>query len=206
LPCPPPKPDTSPVPVYLQDSNGAFSNAGYRFEWSGSRFALTAGSAFWLQRPHYRIEQPIGSLSPYSAAPIRIDSTSFVSNFSSGESGTFAQITAHPFSKFVLNAGERVQTFAFGNQNTLTPRLILRFNRNEHVGIHRASAGYAQMPPYVYLLSYPPNRSVLPMSATHEIVGLDLSPGFRIPNSLLCGEKERRGARGSQVLSTVTCS
>jgi hypothetical protein len=176
--CPGSKTDTLPLPVYLQDSNEAFSNASYRFEWSGSRFAVTAGSAFWLQRPHYRIEQPIGSFSPYSAAPTRTDSTSFMSNFSSGESGTFAQITAHPFSKLVLSAGGRFQTFALGNHATLTPRLSLRFNPNEHVGIHLAFASYAQMPPYVYLLSFPQNRSMLPMNATHEIVGLDLSPGL----------------------------
>jgi TonB-dependent Receptor Plug Domain len=177
-PCPSPKPSTPPVPVYLQDSNDAFSNAGYRFEWSGSRFAVTAGSAFWLRRPHYQIEQPIGALSPYSTAPIRSDSTTFASSFSTGESGTFAQITAHPFSKFVLSAGGRLQTFALKNHTTLTPRVSLRFNPNEHVGVHVAFAGYEQLPPYVYLLSFPSNRSLVPMRATHEIVGLDLSPGF----------------------------
>jgi len=176
--CPAPTPDIPPVPVYLQDSNEAFSNAGYRYEWSDSRFAVTAGSEFWLQRPHYRIEQPIGFLSPYSAAPVRTDSTSLVSNFSTGESGTFAQITAHPLSKFVVSAGGRFQTFALGDHTTLTPRLSLRFNPSEHAGIHLAFASYAQMPPYVYLLSYAQNRSMLPMIATHEIVGLDLSPGL----------------------------
>jgi len=176
--CPAPKPDVPPIPVYLEDSNQAFSNASYRLEWSGSRFAVSAGSAFWLQRPRYRVEQPIGSFSPYSAAPLRTDSTSFASNFSTGQSGTFAQITAHPFSKLVLSAGGRLQTFAFGNHTTLTPRLSLRLNPNEHVGIHLAFASYAQLPPYVYLLSYPQNRSMVPMKATHEIVGLDLSPGF----------------------------
>jgi hypothetical protein len=176
--CPVPKPEVPPVPVYLQDSNHAFTNAGYRFEWSGAGFALTAGSAFWLQRPEYRIQQPLGAFSPYSAVPVRTDSTSFAANFSTGESGTFAQITAHPLKRFVVSAGGRLQTFALGNHLTLTPRLSLRFNPTERVGIHLAFATYAQMPPFEYLLAYQQNRSMPPMRATHEIVGLELSPGF----------------------------
>jgi hypothetical protein len=176
--CPGARPSIPPVPVYLQRSNEAFSKAGYRFEWSGSRFAFTGGSAFWLQRPHYQVEQPLGTLSPYSVAPVRTDSTSFVSHFSTGESGSFAEFTVHPFSKFSLSAGGRLQTFALGNHSTLTPRLSVRFDPNERVGFHVAYASYAQMPPYVYLLSYPQNRAMLPMRATHEIAGLDVSPGF----------------------------
>jgi hypothetical protein len=176
--CPNQTPSVPPAPVYLQRSNEAFSTAGYRYEWSGSRFAISVGNTFWLQRPHYRIEQPIGTLSPYSVTPVRSDSTSFVSDFSTGQSGTFAQFTVHPFSKLALSAGGRLQTFALGDHTTFTPRLSLRFDPNEHVGFHVAFATYAQMPPYVYLLSYPQNRAMLPMRATHEIVGLDLSPGL----------------------------
>lgn len=175
--CPDPTSTVPPVPVYSQDSNEAFSNAGYRFEWSGTRVALSAGSEFWLQRPHYRIEQPLGALSPYSVTPVRTDSTSFVSNFSTGESGTFAEFTVHPVSRLSLSAGGRLQTFALSDHSTLTPRISLRFDPNEHWGFHVAYAGYAQMPPYVYLLSYPQNRAMLPMRATHEIVGLDLNFG-----------------------------
>jgi len=171
-------PSVPPAPVYLQRSNEAFSTAGYRFEWSGLHFAVSAGSAFWLERPHYQIEQPIGTLSPYSVAPVRSDSTSFVSDFSTGNSGTFAELTVHPFNKLALSGGGRLQTFALGDHTTLTPRLSLRFDPSERVGFHVAFATYDQMPPYVYLLSYPQNRALLPMRATHEIAGLDLSPGL----------------------------
>ncbi len=172
------QPPAPPVPVYSQQSNEASSSAAYRFEWSGSHVALSAGSAFWLQRPHYRIEQPLGALSPYSAAPVRSDSTSFASNFSTGESGTFAQADFRPLHRLSLNAGGRLQTFALGAHSTLTPRLGFRFDANERVSFHAAFAAYAQMPPFVYLLSYAQNRALLPMRATHEIAGLDLNPGF----------------------------
>jgi len=172
--CPIPAAEAVATPVYDEDSNGAFSTAGYRYEWSVSRFALSAGSAAWLQRPHYNIAQPIGAYSPYSTAAVRADSTSFASDFSTGETGSFAQLSARPLKPLELSAGFRLQSFAFGDHATLTPRLSVRYGIRESVGIHAAFAGYAQMPPYVYLLSDPGNRAMLPMRSTHEIVGIDL--------------------------------
>jgi hypothetical protein len=180
--CPIPASVFQPTPVYMEDSNNAFSTASLRYEWSASKVALSAGSAVWLQRPHYQIDQPIGAFSPYSAAPVRTDSTSFASDFSTGETGTFAQLTMHPLKALELSAGGRLQTFAFGSHTTLTPRLSARYSLGESVGLHAAYAGYAQMPPYVYMMSYPQNRSMSPMRSTHEIVGMDL--GF-IPSSAI---------------------
>jgi len=178
-PCPAPA-SFQATPVYSENSNNAFSTASYRYEWSGSRFALTTGGAVWLQRPHYEIDQPLGAYSPYSADPVRADSASFASFFSTGESGSYAQFTVRPLRSLELSAGGRLQTFAFGDHRTLTPRLSMRYSLSESVGIHLAFASYAQMPPYVYLLSYPENRSMSPMRSTHEVVGMDI--GF-VPSS-----------------------
>ena len=172
--CPIPASVFQPTPVYMEDSNNAFSTGSLRYEWSGSRISLSAGSAAWLQRPHYDIDQPIGAFSPYSVAPIRTDSTSFASNFSTGETGTFAQLTMHPNKALELSAGGRLQTFAFGSHTTLTPRASVRYSLGESVSLHAAYASYAQLPPYVYMMSYQQNRSMLPMRSTHEIVGMDL--------------------------------
>jgi hypothetical protein len=135
---------------------------------------LTAGSAAWLQRPSFNVAQPNGSFSPYLSTPTRADVTSFDSSFSTGESGTYAQYLFHPVKALSLSAGGRFQTFAFGNHNTLTPRLNLNYRIAEKVAIHAAYATYAQLPPYSYLLAYPVNHSMSPMRATHEIVGADL--------------------------------
>jgi hypothetical protein len=163
-----------PTPVYMEDSNSAFSTAGYRYEWSGSAVSLAAGGSAWLQRPHYTIQQPLGAYSPYSASPVRADNTSFASNFSTGETGSFADLTAHPLKSLAVTAGGRIQTFAFGHHATFTPRVSLRYGLGEHAAMHLAFARYAQLPPYVYLLSYQSNRALSPMRSTHEIIGLDL--------------------------------
>lgn len=168
----------APAPVYVKDANGAFTTAGYRFEWTRSWMTMTAGSAYWLQRPYYRIDQPLGAFSPYSISPVRTDSTSFSSRFSTGESGTYTEFTARPVRGLALSAGGRLQTFALGDHKTLTPRVSLRYSLGEYLSFHAALATYAQMPPYVVLLSFAQNRSLLPMRATQELAGIEIGPVF----------------------------
>ncbi len=173
--CPLPAGAIQAIPVYQEDSNDAFTTAGYRFEWANSRSEMMLGSAFWLQRPHFNVQQPTGAFSPYSASPVRADSTSFASDFSTGESGTFAQFWLHPLPGFSVSAGARLQTFALGAHTTLTPRLSARYSFGEKSDFHVAYATYAQMPPYAYLLAYAQNRSLAPMRVTHEVAGMSLT-------------------------------
>ena len=173
-PCPPASVAiAAATPVYAENSNSAFSTAGFRYEQQKSRLMLSGGSAVWLERPHYRIDQPIGAYSPYSAAPTRADSTSFHSDSSTVETGTYLNLSLHPASALSLSLGGRLQTFAFGSHLTMTPRASARYELGANLGVHAAFAEYAQMPPYVYLLAYPGNRSMEPMRATHQIAGLD---------------------------------
>jgi hypothetical protein len=147
IPCPIPAAEAVAIPVYAEDSDNAFSSASYRYELATSRIALSAGSAIWLQRPDYQIAQPIGAYSPYSAAPVRADSTSFASDFSTGETGSYAQTSMHPLKALELGIGGRLQTFAFGNHTTITPRLSCAYSFGEWMGIHAHTLSYAQMPP-----------------------------------------------------------
>jgi hypothetical protein len=166
--------NSPPTPVYMEDTNDAFNSVGYRYERSGSKVDISAGTSFWLLRPNFNISQPVGAQTPYSATPAWVDYTSFASNFASGETGTFAEITTHPLKALSLGFGGRLQTFAFGDHSTITPRLSLRYSLSERMSIHAAFASYAQMPPSVYLLAYQQNRSMLPMRDTHEVIGMDL--------------------------------
>lgn len=170
------------IPVYLENSNNAFSTAKYRYEWGGTRIAVSAGSSVWLQRPHFQIAQPAGAYSPYSNTPQRTDSNSFHRSFSTGETGTFSQAVLHPIRRLSISGGGRLQTFAFGNHTTLTPRLNAAYSFGEKASVHVAYAGYAQLPPYAYLLAYPINNSMSPMRVTHQIAGMDVGfvPGSQI--------------------------
>ncbi len=173
-PCPPASVAIADaVPVYAENSNSAFSTAGFRYEQEKSHLMLSGGGAVWLERPHYRIDQPIGAYSPYSAALTRADSTSFHSDSSTVETGAYLNLSLHPTKALSLSTGGRLQTFAFGSHLTVTPRASARYELAENLGVYAAFAGYAQMPPYVYLLAYPGNHSMTAMRATHEVGGLD---------------------------------
>ncbi len=165
----------SPLPVYSEDSNNAFTTAGYSMEWGSSRIGVTGGTAFWLERPHFHVAQPSGAPSPYLATPVRADSTSFFSDFSTGQSGSFLQAHVRPLKNLSLGAGTRFQTFAFGDHTTLTPRASVRYELGESLSFHAAYGMYAQLPPYINLLAYPGNRAMRPMRTEHEIAGADFS-------------------------------
>jgi hypothetical protein len=186
--CPIPHNLVQSVPVYMEDSNNAFSTAKYRIEWQGSGVAMTAGSAVWLQRPNFDVAQPIGAFSPYVGTLKRTDSTSFGSRFSTGESGSFGQVFIYPVAPLSISAGGGMQTFAFGGRMSLTPRLNASYRMGEKAGMNIAYAAYAQLPPYEYLLSYPANRSLLPMRVTHKVVGMDLGflPDSQVRLEALC--------------------
>lgn len=178
--CPIPEGTFSTTPVYNENSNNAFTTAKYGYEWAGSRYAVSAGTAVWLQRPHLQVGQPDGAFSPYSDTPTRADSNSFTRAFSTGETGNYAQVVAHPRKRLTLSGGGRLQTFAFGSHTTLTPRLSADYGLGEKAHLRVAFAGYAQLPPYAYLLAYPINQSMSPMRVTLQIAGLEL--GF-VPGS-----------------------
>ena len=174
--CPIPKRLMKVTPVYSENTNDAFSTMSYRYEWGSSRFSISTGVAGWLKRPNFTILSPLGALSPYRMTDSRTDATTIRSDFATGETGLFLQTSFRPLNRLSLAGGARVQTFAFGGHQTVTPRLSARYSLAESISAHIGFASYAQLPPYVYLVAYPQNRSLLPMRATHEVAGIDFGP------------------------------
>lgn len=206
----PMKPDTfvptalvPSTPVYLDHSDDAFTTFGYRFDRDSHHWSLEGGSALWSRRPRYRISQPEGALSPYSATPTWNDGTSFTSDFTTTETGSFVQITARPGRALTLGGGGRLDTFAFGDHQAFTPRVSARYSVTKNLGFHAACASYAQLPPYVYLVSFPENHSMGLMRATHEIAGLELTRGRRFAIELQAYEKQYKGIPASTEYPSV---
>jgi hypothetical protein len=180
--CPIPKNEVLTTPVYMEDTNSGISSGSYVYDWANPDFGISAGTAAWLHRPNFEIAQPVGLFSPYSAAPIRTDITSFSTDFSTGETGTFIDLSYRGIKNLSLGVGSRLQSIAFGSHITFTSRATARYRLGEYMAMNAAFATYAQMPPYIYLVSYDQNRSLLPMRAHHMIVGFDFDalPGSQI--------------------------
>jgi hypothetical protein len=174
---------TPPVPVYSQVSRDGRSAAKFDFYYDADRkWSLIAGTAAYLNHVNYEITQPVGEQSPLSLDPAATDATSFDPNFLSGETGTYAELTYRPFSRWSVSGGGRVQTFALGGHWTATPRLNTAVHLSRHTGLHAAFGEYAQMPPTADVLSWPQNHALVPIRVRHIVAGADLytSPYLRI--------------------------
>ncbi len=168
-----------PVPVYSQISHDGRANLKYDVLYDGgAKWLLMAGTGAYLNRINYRVAQPAGEQSPYSADPTATDADSFAPNFMSGETASYAELTWHPATRWSVSGGGRVQTFAEDGRWTATPRLNSAFQISRHTGIHAAFGEYAQLPPMMDMISWTQNRSLLPIRARHFVAGADLYRGM----------------------------
>jgi hypothetical protein len=168
------------TPVYSELSRDGRSTLKYDVGFdSGKRLSVMAGSSASLNHVDYNIAQPLGEQSPLSTNPAATDATSFAPNFLSGETGSYAEATLQPATRWTLSAGGRIQTFALGGHWTGTPRLHTAVRLSTHSAIHAAFGEYAQMPPAVYITSWAQNRELTPIRVRHLIAGSDLYTGTR---------------------------
>jgi hypothetical protein len=163
-------------PVYHEKTLDGQTTGKYDFETKAFRDKLniTTGALARLYRIDYAIEQPVGQQSPLSTDPKRSDATSFFPDFSSEMTAGYSQLTLHVTPRWNVGAGERFQTFALGGHITATSRASTIYRFSQHNSIYASFGQYAQMPPAVYLLSYPQNRGLLPIRARHLIIGAEL--------------------------------
>lgn len=202
--CPVPSDSVQTLPVYREDSNQAFSTVKYDAALEARGMSIAAGSAFWLQRPRYAVEQPAGAFSPYLETMTRADAASFRSNFSTGESGSYADVEFHPGKNLSVNTAGRLQTFAFGNHVTVSPNLGAEYRLGERARVRVNYSEYAQLPPYGYLLSYPVNHALKPMRATHESASLEFGLSQAAQVRVEAYAKSYRAIPASTEYPTVT--
>lgn len=166
---------TGAQPVYHEKTLDGQTTASYDYETMlFHNLSIATGAFARSYRINYAIVQPVGQQSPYSLDPARSDSTSFSPAFLKGGTSGYMQLTLHINKSWNAGVGERFQTFSLGNHVTATSRASTIYKISKYSSVYTSFGQYAQMPPSVYLLSYPQNRFLLPMRATHFIVGSDL--------------------------------
>lgn len=165
-------------PVYRENTLEGQTTGKYDLETTlENRLTVATGGLSRLYRVNYAIEQPLGQQSPLSVDPNRSDATSFFPDFSYGMTAGYLQLTWHVTPRWNMGAGERFQTFALGGHRTATSRASTIYKVTSHSSVYASFGQYAQMPPSVYILSWPQNRLLLPVRATHFIVGSRLWDG-----------------------------
>jgi len=193
------------VPVYAQTSRDGRSAAKFDFDAdAGGKWSLITGTSAYLNHVNYRITQPVGEQSPLSLNPAATGATSFDPDFLSGETGSYAELTYRPFSRWNVSGGGRLQTFALGGHWTATPRLNTAVRLSEHTGLHAAFGEYAQMPPTADVTSWPGNHNLLPIRARHIVAGADLFASPRLRLGIEAYEKNYRDYPVSSQFPTLS--
>jgi hypothetical protein len=162
-------------PVYQENTVDGQTTGNYDFNTTvHNKLTIATGALARLYRINYAIVQPVGQQSPLSPNPARSDATSFSPDFLTGETAGYVQMTFHINKSWNAGVGERFQTFALGGHVTATSRASTIYRLSGHTSIYASFGQYAQLPPPVYIVSYPQNRFLLPMRAKHVVVGADL--------------------------------
>jgi len=168
----------TPTAVYSQLSHDGRATLKYDLVFdSGRRWSVVAGTSANLNHVNYQIAQPLGEQSSLSVNPANSDADSFSPNFLSGETGSYAELTLRPAARWSISGGGRLQTFALGGHATATPRVYSSFRPSSHTALHAAYGEYAQMPPSIYVTSWPQNYSLLPIRARHVVAGVEVGAG-----------------------------
>lgn len=163
-------------PVYHERTLDGQTTGKYDFQTAifDGKLNIATGVLARLFRIDYNIKQPVGQHTPLSIDPVRSDATSFFPKFSTGEAAGYSQVTVRLNKNWNASAGGRFQTFALGDHATATSRASSIYRFSQHNSIYASFGQYAQMPPAVYLLSFPQNKYLMPIRARHFIVGSEL--------------------------------
>ena len=167
----------STVPIYSEDSRDGLSALNYEMRADLHGWLLSAGAGGKLTTPDDSVVQPIGQLSPFSADTTRSDADSFQRNFSAGQGAAFAEAEGGLGTRWKLMAGLRAESFAIAGGYALDPRASLVYKLNSRQSLHGSINLSSQLPPLMDMISYAGNRSLRPVQARQEALGMRLWQG-----------------------------
>ncbi len=141
------------------------------------RTTLTAGVAGKRVRFSNDLYLP-DFITPYGdtlRADVRGDTSGY-------KAGVYAQVS-QKFGRLTLSAGVRQNVFTLIDAVTpIEPRFSASFAFSAATAVNASAGRYTQSPSYIWLVSYPENRSLSPIKADQVVLGIDhaIRPDTRI--------------------------
>lgn len=169
-----PAQDFKTFPVYQERSHDGISTLEYGLHLSKKDWLYSVGVMGRLTSLNYNVSQPIGQLSPFSPSEEWTDADSFTRSFTTGQSGTYAEIAGMFRERWSIIAGVREETFALTGSSAFEPRTSVAFRINGHQSISGSFDRASQLPPTINILSYPQNSRLLPMKDQQFTFGAEL--------------------------------
>jgi hypothetical protein len=142
---------------------------------------IQAGGSFKTFRIGYNTAAPFGADNPFSE--IRdVNPFSLKKNYLAYQSGAYFQSTRNLTSRLNLTWGGRFDNYQILGQNRFSPRVGLSYKMNDKLSLRASYGNYYQQPLFLVIESFPQNRALTPIRATHMVAGLTyvLSPTVRM--------------------------
>ena len=159
---------------------------------ASSRVLLSGGGAETLHRIDYNIVQPDGVSNPYTLSSSTASATSIHRLFSTADDGVYGQAILTLPADIHLTVAAREQHWAFDHHVALTPKVSLSIpvggSRIFSVGV----ADYAQLPSFLYLLSFAQNKTLAPIRSRQFTTALTLVDQSRVRLTLAAYRKNYR--------------
>jgi hypothetical protein len=172
------------VTIYSEHSRDDTPTLEYEVQKSHGNWLFSLGSTARLAHMNYDVAQPLGQQSPFNPSPTWTDSDNFARDFTTGQTGSFAQITGTFAARWTLVAGAREETFALAHAHMFEPRVSLAYRINEHQAVNATFERAAQLAPAINLLSYAQNQLLRPLQVQQFTVGAQLWRADRATLSL----------------------
>lgn len=160
--------------LYSEQTSDRVSTFGYGAQFGGNIWLFSVGETGRITHYRYDVAQPLGQQSPFSTDPTWTDSHNFMRDLLVGETGTYAEATAHFRGRWTAMGGVRLETFALTGAHMFEPRASLSFRINQRQALDAAFGRTAQLAPTIDILSYAQNAHLLPLQVDQYSLGAQL--------------------------------
>jgi hypothetical protein len=177
-------------PVYAEQTHDGIYSLNYGMQAEEHGWLISAGVSARLTVYDYRVAQPLGEQSPFSASSTWTDADNFARRFATGQSGFYAEAMGTLKSRWTINAGAREESFALTGTQSFNPRVALGFRAGSHQTLNASYSRSSQLAPAMDLLSYATNSRLRPLEAEQFSTGADLWRGAWATVSLAAYRKK----------------
>ncbi len=153
------------------------------------RLILSGGVNETVHRINYNILQPNVLTNPYSAVETISSATNITHNFSTNDDGGYGQAVITLPANLRLSVAARAHQWSFGDNFALTPKASLFVPLGLTHSFSVGYAEYAQLPSFLYLLSFPLNRDLKPIRSRHYTAAVTLVDRSRVRLTLAAYRK-----------------
>jgi len=163
--------------VFFEDSREGETTFKYDLTVYGALFhKLQAGGSVKIFRIDYDVRSPYGSDIPYSVDG-STDAFDVRARFTAYQTGAYAQATRNITARLDATLGVRLDHYQYLQETRVSPRAGLSYRVSRDLTWTASYGTYYQQPYFLFLSTFPENRSLVPWRADHIVTGLAWQPG-----------------------------